>query len=140
MVPPAAPATTTPASPVALTTPAPAPAAAPVPMPPQGSDTAKPDGPRIVLRATANAWIQVRDKATGQVLLNRVLRPGETWQVPAKSGLFMTTGNAGGTQVLVDGQPTASLGGDGAVRRDLPLDPDAIKAGKLASAAPAKKP
>jgi len=105
-----------------------------VPMPPQGVDAAKLDGPRIVLRAKADAWMQVREKG-GQVLLNRVLRSGETWQVPPKSTLLLTTGNAGGTELLVDGQPTASLGTDGAVRRDLPLDADAIKDGKLAVAA-----
>jgi cytoskeleton protein RodZ len=59
--------------------------------------------------------------------------------VPAKPSLLLTTGNAGGTELLVDGTPSASLGGDGAVRRDLPLDADAIKDGRLAPA-PAKRP
>ncbi len=94
------------------------------------------DGTRIVLRARADAWVQVRDKQ-GVVLLNRVLRNGETWPVPAKSQLLLTTGNAGGTELLVDGLATASLGADGAVRRDLPLDPDLIRDGKLAIASPA---
>ena len=38
----------------------------------------------------------VRDRA-GPVLLNRTLHPGETWEVPAKPNLLLTTGNAGGT-------------------------------------------
>jgi cytoskeleton protein RodZ len=69
------------------------------------------------------------------VLLNRVLRAGETWPVPPgkpPGQLLLTTGNAGGTEVLVDGQLTAGLGIDGAVRHDLPLDPDAIRDGTLA--------
>ena len=45
---------------------------------------------------------------------------------------MLTTGNAGGTAVVVDGVATPVPGGTGAVRRDLPLDPDLIKAGKLA--------
>jgi cytoskeleton protein RodZ len=110
--------------PVAVTTPTvastPPPAAAP-----------GPDGGRIVLRARADAWVQVRDRQ-GSVLLNRVMRAGETWAVPGKGQLLLTTGNAGGTELLVDGTATASLGGDGAVRRDLPLDPDLIRDGKLA--------
>jgi cytoskeleton protein RodZ len=97
------------------------------------------DGGRIVLRATQDAWVQVRDR-TGPVLLNRVLRVGETWPVPNKGSLLLTTGNAGGTELLVDGTATPSLGGDGAVRRDLPLDPDAIRDGKLALASPVAKP
>jgi cytoskeleton protein RodZ len=66
------------------------------------------------------------------VLLNRIMRAGEIWAVPAKGQLLLTTGNAGGTELLVDGIATPSLGGDGAVRRDLPLDPDLIRDGKLA--------
>jgi cytoskeleton protein RodZ len=85
---------------------------------------------RIVLRAKADAWIQVRDRQ-GKVLLNRVLRNGETWAVPAHPQLLLTTGNAGGIELLVDGVVAAPLGGEGAVRRDLLLDPEAIKEGKL---------
>lgn len=110
-------------------------AAAPVIMPPPAARPAE-DQPRIVVRASADAWISVRDKA-GQSLLNRVLKTGETWPVPpGKQGLLLTTGNAGGTDLLVDGQPTAGLGGAGVVRRDLALDPDTIKDGKLALVAP----
>lgn len=109
----------------------------PLPTPSSAATPAKPDGARVVLRAKADAWMQVREKG-GAVLLNRVLRAGETWSVPAKAALLLTTGNAAGTEVLLDGVATGSLGGDGAVRRDLPLDPDAIKDGKLAPPAPVK--
>jgi cytoskeleton protein RodZ len=98
-------------------------AAAAVPPPPT-------DQPRIVLRTSADAWLQVRDRA-GQVLLSRTLHAGDTWDVPARSDLLLTTGNAGGTDLLVDGVATGPLGGSGAVRRDLSLDPDQIKDGKL---------
>ena len=90
---------------------------------------------RIVLRASADAWVQVRDRA-GPVLLNRTLHPGETWEVPAKPNLLLTTGNAGGTDLVVDGVTIPSLGGSGAVRRDVPLDPDLIRDGKLPAAGP----
>ena len=119
-----------------------APTVAPPPASPSSAQAALPDGTRILLRAKAEAWIQVRDRQ-GQVLLNRVLRPGETWPVPAKLQLLLTTGNAGGTELLVDGTATPSLGADGAVRRDLPLDADAIRDGKLTptlAAAPPPRP
>jgi cytoskeleton protein RodZ len=95
------------------------------------------DDARIVLRATSDAWMQVRE-IRGQVLLNRVLRAGETWSVPARPNLVLTTGNAGGTEIDVDGAPAVSLGASGLVRRDVPLDPEAIKSGKLTAAAPTK--
>jgi cytoskeleton protein RodZ len=91
------------------------------------------DAPRIVLHANADAWLMVKDHS-GTVLLNRVLKAGESWPVPARTDLLMTTGNAGGTDILLDGAATPALGGNGAVRRDLPLDPDQIKDGKLAGA------
>jgi cytoskeleton protein RodZ len=93
------------------------------------------DVPRIVLRANADSWLLVKDHS-GAVLLNRVLKAGETWLVPARTDLLMTTGNAGGTDIVLDGATTPGLGGNGAVRRDLPLDPGQIKDGKLAAAVP----
>ena len=133
--PPPKPAADTPPDPTPAIAPPPAPAkpepvaAAPAPPPPVAE--ALPDGTRLVLRAKTDAWMQVRDRQ-GTVLLNRVLRAGETWPAPPKIALLLTTGNAGGTEILVDGKATAPLGGDGMVRRDLLLDPDAVRDGKLA--------
>ncbi len=108
-----------------MPTPLPVPVAiappAPVAVPP-------PVNSRIMLHAKAGGWVQVREKA-GQVLLNRVLRTGETWPVPLKPQLLLTTSNAGGMEVLVDGVAAPSLGPAGAMRRDVSLDPEVVKAG-----------
>jgi cytoskeleton protein RodZ len=118
---------TTPAPPQSTAgTPALASPAATAPVLPATSTA--PGGTQIVVQATADAWVQVRQK-NGRVLLNRVLRSGETWPVPDEPNLVLTTGNAGGTELLVDGQPAPSLGKSGAVRRDLPLDPAALAQG-----------
>ena len=98
------------------TTPPPAAAASPPPA----------DVSRVTLKFRADAYVQVREKG-GPVLLNRVMRAGETWPVPKEANLVMTTGNAGGTDIVVDGITAASLGSSGAVRRDVPLDPEAVK-------------
>ncbi|HEX4172718.1 MAG TPA: RodZ domain-containing protein [Acetobacteraceae bacterium] len=113
------------APPVPAISPSSAAAAVSLPAPPEPARQ-----PHIVLRANADAWLQVRDRS-GQVLLSRVLRAGETWDVPEQPNLLLTTGNAGGTDLLIDGTATGSLGGSGVVRRDLPLDPDLIRDGKL---------
>ncbi|HEY4171630.1 MAG TPA: RodZ domain-containing protein [Rhodopila sp.] len=91
------------------------------------------DANRIVLRATADAWMQVKDHS-GTVLLNKILKTGDSWPVPPRTDLVLTTGNAGGTDIVVDGASIPSLGGSGAVRRDIPLDPDQMKDGKLTAA------
>jgi cytoskeleton protein RodZ len=115
---------------VAVTDPSALPAAAPPAVPATGSAEAA-DPSRIVVRASADAWLMVRERG-GAILLNRTLKSGEAWPVPARPNLVMTTGNAGGTELVVDGVAAASLGKNGAVRRELPLDPDLIKDGKLA--------
>ena len=112
--PPFAPA---PAAPAA-TLPAPAPVAAPTPPPSPAN--------RMVLRAKADSWVQVRD-AKGPVLLTRVLHAGDTWPVPTGQKLLLTTSNAGGMEIVTDGVPGASLGATGTLKRDVPLDPDGLK-------------
>ena len=94
-----------------------------------------------MLRATGDAWVEVRDK-TGTVLLNKTLHQGDTWPVPQTPGVLLTTGNAAATEILVDGVAIASLGGSGSVRRDLTLDYDQLRAGKPvpAGVTPALRP
>jgi hypothetical protein len=78
---------------------------------------------RLVLRATADTWVQVRRK-TGRVLLRRTMKGGETWPVPADPDLILDTGNAGGLDLEVNGVPITLLGPKGGVIRNLPLDAD----------------
>ena len=89
---------------------------------------------RIVLRVSADAWVQVRERG-GPVLLSRLMRDGESWPVPPGPTFLLTTGNAGGVELLVDGVAAPLLGGAGAVRRDVPLDADALKLGRSAGTA-----
>jgi len=126
---PAAGSTAALAAPVPLIATIPVPIPVPVTInPATPAPTAAPpaDASRVVLKFKADSYIQVREKQ-GPVLLNRVMRTGESWPVPKAANLVLTTGNAGGTDIVVDGITAASLGGAGAVRRDIPLEPEAIK-------------
>ncbi len=82
----------------------------------------------VVIRATANSWIQIRD-ASQSVLLTRVLKAGESCRAPARPGLSMRTGNAGGLEITVDGIPAPPIGRKGMVRRNVALDGRALLAG-----------
>ncbi len=84
-------------------------------------------GPRVVLRATQDSWVQVRN-ASNASIFTRVLRAGDTYEVPDQPGLTLLTGNAGGLTVLVDGQEVPKLGRSGQVRRNVSLNPDSLKA------------
>ena len=129
--------------PVATVAP-PVPAASPPVVAPTPLAALKP-GPvaeisRVMLRIKSDSYIQVKEKQ-GAVLLNRVMRAGETWPMPRGQALLLTTGNAGGTEVVVDGVTSPPLGANGLVRRDIAVDVDALKPGAVLSAPkPAPRP
>jgi len=93
------------------------------------TSVASTSGPRIVLRAKTSSWIQVRDDAANQMLVTRLLRAGETYEVPDRPGLRLLTGNAGALEVVVDGQVAPSIGDIGVVRRGVVLDAERLLAG-----------
>jgi cytoskeleton protein RodZ len=83
-----------------------------------------PDGQaRVVLHATAESWVQVRDKGSN-LLFTRVLKPGEHYNVPNQPGLTLIAGNAGGIDITVDGMAAPRIGDAGRVARNVSLDPD----------------
>ena len=86
-------------------------------------------GTRISIRALSDCWIQVRGPDQS-IVFSRVLKSGEVYKVPSRSGLSLRTGNAGALEIAVDGKTTPSIGGVGALRRDVALDPEALAAGK----------
>jgi cytoskeleton protein RodZ len=89
------------------------------------------DGPtRIVIRATSESWIKIRD-GNQTVLLEGFLKAGETYRVPDRPGVSMRTGNAGGLDITVDGKPVPPIGGMGAVR-NVRLEPQALMSGPAA--------
>ncbi len=88
----------------------------------QGPDT------RIVIRATQESWVQVRNRFDVP-LITRVLRAGDTYYVPNRDGLTLVTGNAGGLEIEVDSVRLPPLGSVGAIRRQIALDPTKLLAG-----------
>lgn len=104
--------------------PFPAPAT-PAPTAPAAAPAAA--APRLLLRASQPAWVQVRDPRNGQVLVNQTLRPGETWEVPAdRQGLILDTGRAEGLTIEVDGRAVPALTGRSGVVRGIVLDPSRL--------------
>lgn len=82
---------------------------------------------RIRLKARADTWIRITGGTN--VIYDGVLRRGQEFVPPALDGLELTTGNAGGLQVFVDGETVKSLGKSGAVVRRVRLDPERLKRG-----------
>ncbi|MED5360660.1 MAG: RodZ domain-containing protein, partial [Pseudomonadota bacterium] len=85
-------------------------------------------GSRVVIRAAEDSWVEVRD-GEGELLLTRVLREGDRYHVPNRASLTLVTGNAGALKFSVDGDEVADIGRPGTVRRNVRLDPQALKDG-----------
>ncbi len=101
------------------------------PVPPPPAPAPAPAGARVVIKATADAWVTIKQKS-GPPIFNKLMHAGDSFALPAdKTDLTLTTGNAGGTEVDVDGTPVQGIGASGLVRRDLFLDPTYLKSGNL---------
>jgi cytoskeleton protein RodZ len=81
---------------------------------------------RITLRAVTDSYIQVRDNDADQLLITRLLKQGQRYQVPNRTGLSLITGNAGALEILVDGTAVPSIGPVGAVRRNVVLEAEKL--------------
>jgi cytoskeleton protein RodZ len=85
-------------------------------------------GSRIVIKATGDSWLQVRD-AGGNIIFSRILRTGESYAAPDQPGQVFATGSAGMLDITVDGKKAPPVGRPGFIRRDVPLDPVRLLAG-----------
>jgi cytoskeleton protein RodZ len=76
---------------------------------------------RVILRARSTSWIEV-SSANGDYAEAATLLPGQVFLVPDRLDLTLWTGNAGGLEVIVDGERVPPLGGEGVVMRRVSLD------------------
>ena len=87
---------------------------------------------RVVLRARAESWVQIQG-ANNELLLTRMLRPGDSYHAPNRTDLVLMTGNAGAIEIMVDGEALGTLGPMGQVRRNIKLNADLLR-GQLQAA------
>jgi len=92
----------------------------------------KNEGSKILVKARRNSWIQVRDNKANKLLLTQLLKTGDSYQVPNRSGLVLLTGNAGALEILVDGIPVPDLAPPGTILKNITLDPDKLRQGVAA--------
>lgn len=85
--------------------------------------TASSSDSRIIIQATEESWIQVKN-AQGQVLIEKLMLMGEIYRVPDRPGLTLSSGNIGALKLIVNGTMAPTLGTLGEVRRDIPLTPE----------------
>jgi hypothetical protein len=82
--------------------------------------------PQVMLVAVRPAWVRVR-AADGTVLLERILEPGDSWEVPASEAPpSLRTGAAGAVYFAVNGQTYGPAGPNGAVVDQIALTGEAL--------------
>ena len=84
----------------------------------------------MVIKAIGNSWVEIED-IDGNSLMTRLMRSGETYVVPNKSGLTFNTGNAGALSLSYGNIVVPSLGEVGEVITARPLNIEAKKKKKI---------
>ncbi len=80
----------------------------------------------VILNAKENVWLEIRNKE-GKVVYSGILKEGNEYLVPEEEGLLMSTGNAGGLDIIVEGDRISPIGKKGDVKRHILLDPAFLK-------------
>ena len=75
----------------------------------------------LVLKAIGNSWVEIED-LNGNILMTRLMRPGETYIVPNINGLTLNTGNAGALSLSRGDIFLPSLGDVGEIIKARPLN------------------
>lgn len=73
----------------------------------------------IVIIVTTPSWVEIKDN--GKIILTRVLEKGDKFYAPVSKNLTLSTGNAGGFNIIFAGEVVSPIGPSGAVRKEIPL-------------------
>ncbi|MDA9973281.1 DUF4115 domain-containing protein [Alphaproteobacteria bacterium] len=79
----------------------------------------------MILKAIGNSWVEIED-IDGNILMTRLMRPGETYVVPNMTGLTFNTGNAGALSLSKGDISVPFLGEVGEIIKARPLNIEAF--------------
>ena len=83
--------------------------------------------PRVVLQIKQPTHILVQDE-DGKTYINRILQPGDIYQVANHTGLSLTAEHGNAIVVNIDGRPAGTLGNSADAVAAMPLDFDKVAA------------
>jgi cytoskeleton protein RodZ len=84
---------------------------------------------RVTLKARRDVWVRIDDTAAGAMLNTLDLRAGDIYRVPNKPQLILSTRDAGGIEIVLDGQSLGAAGASGQALDSFSLEPDRLAAG-----------
>ena len=74
----------------------------------------------VTIMATASSWVEIV-RGDGTAVLKKLMKTGETYIVDDGSALYLSTGNAGGIELVTANNDIITIGAIGEIVRDLPL-------------------
>ena len=80
----------------------------------------------ITVRATGTSWVEII-RNDGEEVMTKLMREGEVYVVDSRDRLYLSTGNAGGLELLFHDGSVRPIGESGEILRDLPLDADRLR-------------
>ena len=80
----------------------------------------------ITVRATGTSWVEII-RNDGEEVMTRLMRDGETYIVDSREKLYLSTGNAGGIELVFNDGLVKPVGERGEILRDLPLDVERLR-------------
>ena len=93
--------------------------------------TAREPTDEIIISAIAPSWVEVV-RENGDIVLNKLFKPGDQYVSPADTKLYLSTGNAGGLVLTLPGMSEFNVGQVGEIVRDLPLSRDSLRSRRSA--------
>lgn len=80
----------------------------------------------ITVRATGISWVEII-RNDGEEVMTKLMREGEIYVVDSRDKLYLSTGNAGGLELLFHDGSVRAIGESGEILRDLPLDANRLR-------------
>ena len=80
----------------------------------------------ITIRAKGTSWVEII-RNDGDEVMTRLMRDGEFYTVDSRDKLYLSTGNAGGIEIVFGDGLIKSVGEKGEILRDLPLDVERLR-------------
>ena len=74
----------------------------------------------FTIQATADSWIQIK-ALNSNILLSRILKTHETYNVPNRNDLLLSTGNIGALVIRINGKEIPKYAGSMRVAKDIAL-------------------
>ena len=81
----------------------------------------------ITIRAQASSWVEIV-RNNGEEVMTKLMRNGDSYVVNSNDNLYLSTGNAGGLEVVFHDGTVMSVGDKGEIVRDMPLKIERLKA------------